>query len=140
MKLKKDCLIKAAQPTRIVKQLDRVVQSYKPISDHKHNVNNNSCLKLQLLFKIITLYSWLQKEFEEKKKAEGKKARDDKCKVMDMLFAAFEKHQYYNIKDLVKITNQPVVRKSYQLKICTVIYLSFLLDLSQGNSEGCLCV
>lgn len=27
-----------------------------------------------------------------------------------MLFAAFEKHQYYNIKDLVKITNQPVVR------------------------------
>lgn len=51
----------------------------------------------------------LQKEFEEKKKAEGKKARDDKGKVMDMLFAAFEKHQYYNIKDLVKITNQPVV-------------------------------
>nr|CAH0098520.1 unnamed protein product [Daphnia galeata] len=85
MKLKRDCLIKAAQPTRIVKQLDRVVQSYKPISDHKHN-----------------------KEFEEKKKAEGKKARDDKGKVMDMLFAAFEKHQYYNIKDLVKITNQPV--------------------------------
>jgi hypothetical protein len=59
---------------------------------------------------------------------------------MDMLFAAFEKHQYYNIKDLVKITNQPVVRKSYQLKICTVISFSFLLDLSQGNSEGCLCV
>lgn len=38
MKLKRDCLIKAAQPTRVVKQLDRVVQSYKPVSDHKHNV------------------------------------------------------------------------------------------------------
>lgn len=25
-----------------------------------------------------------------------------------MLYAAFEKHQYYNIKDLVKITRQPV--------------------------------
>lgn len=25
-----------------------------------------------------------------------------------MLFNAFEKHQYYNIKDLVKITNQPI--------------------------------
>lgn len=25
-----------------------------------------------------------------------------------MLFNAFEKHQYYNIKDLVKITKQPV--------------------------------
>lgn len=39
---------------------------------------------------------------------EGKKARDDKEAVLDMLFNAFEKHQYYNIKDLVKITNQPV--------------------------------
>lgn len=51
----------------------------------------------------------IQIEFEEKKKSEGKKARDDKDKVMDMLFAAFEKHQYYNIKDLVKITRQPIV-------------------------------
>lgn len=35
--------------------------------------------------------------------------RDDKNAVMDMLFAAFEKHQYYNIKDLVTITRQPIV-------------------------------
>lgn len=27
---------------------------------------------------------------------------------MDMLFNAFEKHQYYNIKDLVTLTNQPI--------------------------------
>lgn len=27
-----------------------------------------------------------------------------------MLFSAFEKHQYYNLKDLVDITKQPVVR------------------------------
>jgi len=51
----------------------------------------------------------LQIDFDERKKSEGKKARVEKEKVMDMLFAAFEKHQYYNIKDLVKITNQPVV-------------------------------
>lgn len=44
----------------------------------------------------------------EKKKAEGKKARDDKDAVLEMLFSAFEKHQYYNIKDLVKITKQPI--------------------------------
>lgn len=25
-----------------------------------------------------------------------------------MLFNAFEKHQYYNIKDLVEVTNQPI--------------------------------
>lgn len=28
---------------------------------------------------------------------------------MDMLFSAFEKHQYYNVKDLVRITKQPIV-------------------------------
>ena len=108
MKLKRDALIKASQPVRLVKQLDKVVPSYKPVSDHKHNVLNFkpfSCYKL-----IIIRFVLQQIEFEEKKKAEGKKARDDKDKVMDMLFAAFEKHQYYNIKDLVKITRQPIVR------------------------------
>uniref|UniRef100_A0A8C6SGM7 General transcription factor IIF subunit 2 n=1 Tax=Neogobius melanostomus TaxID=47308 RepID=A0A8C6SGM7_9GOBI len=32
----------------------------------------------------------------------------EKQQVLDMLFSAFEKHQYYNIKDLVDITKQPV--------------------------------
>ena len=49
-------------------------------------------------------------EFTQRKKSEGKKVRDDKEKVMNVLFAAFEKHQYYNIKDLAGITRQPVVR------------------------------
>lgn len=40
--------------------------------------------------------------------------RDNKDAVLDMLFAAFEKHQYYNIKDLVKITKQPIVSRLYQ--------------------------
>lgn len=52
----------------------------------------------------------LQREYERKKKEEGKRARADKQQVLDMLFSAFEKHQYYNIKDLVDITKQPVVR------------------------------
>ncbi|KAE8742095.1 hypothetical protein FOCC_FOCC012369 [Frankliniella occidentalis] len=85
MQLKLESFRKAAQPTRLVMQLDRVVQNYKPVSNHKYNI-----------------------EYEEKKKAEGKKARDDKDSVIEMLFAAFEKHQYYNIKDLVRITRQPV--------------------------------
>lgn len=85
MKLKLESIRKASLPVRKVQQLDRVVQNYKPVSDHKNNIM-----------------------YQEKKKAEGKKARDDKDAVLNMLFAAFEKHQYYNIKDLVKITNQPV--------------------------------
>ena len=52
---------------------------------------------------------WFQLQQAQKKKEETKRARDDKDKVMDMLFSAFEKHQYYNVRDLVKITKQPVV-------------------------------
>jgi len=85
MKLKLESIRKASLPTRKVKQLDRVINSYKPVSDHKNNI-----------------------EYMERKKAEGKKARDDKDAVLEMLFSAFEKHQYYNIKDLVKITKQPI--------------------------------
>ncbi|XP_067013798.1 general transcription factor IIF subunit 2 [Anabrus simplex] len=86
MKLKLESIRKASVPVRQVQQLERIVHNFKPVSDHKHNI-----------------------EYEEKKKAEGKKARDDKDAVLEMLFAAFEKHQYYNIKDLVKITRQPIV-------------------------------
>ncbi|XP_066260601.1 general transcription factor IIF subunit 2 [Euwallacea similis] len=85
MKLKLESIRKASLPARKVKQLDRVVQSFKPVSDHKNNI-----------------------EYMERKKMEGKKARDDKDAVLEMLFNAFEKHQYYNIKDLVKITKQPI--------------------------------
>ncbi|CAH0386332.1 unnamed protein product [Bemisia tabaci] len=84
MKLKVESIRKAMEPTRKVMRLDRVVQNYKPVSNHKNNI-----------------------EYMEKKKAEGKKARDDKESVMEMLFAAFEKHQFYNLKDLVQITKQP---------------------------------
>lgn len=85
MKLKAMSIRNASMPKRRVEQLDTVVTTFKPISDHKHNV-----------------------EYEKKKKSEGKKSRTDKNAVMDMLFNAFEKHQYYNIKDLVTITNQPI--------------------------------
>lgn len=58
-----------------------------------------------VIFNFIVGYSLfcLQIEYQEKKKAEGKKARDDKEAVLNVLFAAFEKHQYYNIKDLQKV-------------------------------------
>ncbi|KAF9804101.1 hypothetical protein SFRURICE_020529 [Spodoptera frugiperda] len=85
-KLKSESIRKASMPQRQVQQLDRIVQNFKPVSDHKHNI-----------------------DYIKKKSAEGKKARDDKDAVLNMLFAAFEKHQYYNIKDLQKITKQPIV-------------------------------
>uniref|UniRef100_A0A9J7ZUQ1 TFIIF beta subunit HTH domain-containing protein n=1 Tax=Cyprinus carpio carpio TaxID=630221 RepID=A0A9J7ZUQ1_CYPCA len=51
----------------------------------------------------------IQVEYEKRKKEEAKCARADKQKVLEVLFSAFEKHQYYNIRDLVDITKQPLV-------------------------------
>ncbi|XP_072936861.1 general transcription factor IIF subunit 2 [Epargyreus clarus] len=96
-KLKSESIRKALKPQRQVQHLDKIVQNFKPVSDHKYNI-----------------------EYQEKKKAEGKKARDDKDAVLNVLFAAFEKHQYYNIKDLQKITKQPIVYLKEILKeVCT---------------------
>ncbi|KAK8377615.1 hypothetical protein O3P69_013927 [Scylla paramamosain] len=82
---KKAAALIASQPHRKAEFISRPVQSYKPKNRHKVHI-----------------------EMDERRKAEGKKARDDKDKVMEMLFAAFEKHQYYNIKDLQKLTRQPI--------------------------------
>merc|ERR1719320_1052265 len=53
---------------------------------------------------------------ERQKKAEGKKMRDDKEKVQEILFALFEKHQFYNIKDLAQETRQPMAYLKQILK------------------------
>lgn len=52
---------------------------------------------------------FFQLQAEKTKKEETKRSRLDPDKVQELLFAAFEKHQYYNVKDLVRITQQPVV-------------------------------
>ncbi|XP_034049040.1 general transcription factor IIF subunit 2 isoform X2 [Thalassophryne amazonica] len=86
MKLKKLQIEESSKPVRLSLQLDKAVTSnYKPVANHAYNL-----------------------EYERKKKEEGKRSRAAKQQVLDMLFSAFEKHQYYNIKDLVDITKQPV--------------------------------
>ncbi|MCL4152289.1 UNVERIFIED_CONTAM: hypothetical protein GTU68_036381, partial [Idotea baltica] len=85
LRLKREAVAKALIPHRQSKKINNPVPVYKPVSDHPEN-------------KITQL----------RKQAEGKKSRDDWEKVQEMLFAAFEKHQYYNIKDLQKVTRQPI--------------------------------
>ncbi len=85
MNLKKDSIRRAIEPQRMAKQIVRPVNTYKPVANHAAN-----------------------KAYEFARKNAGKKSRDDKEAVMEKLFALFEKHQYYNIKDLVRATNQPV--------------------------------
>ncbi|KAM8763365.1 general transcription factor IIF subunit 2-like isoform X1 [Acanthopagrus latus] len=87
MRLKRLQIEESSKPVRLSQQLQSpVTNNYKPVANHTYNL-----------------------EYERKKKEEGKRARADKQQVLDMLFSAFEKHQYYNIKDLVDITKQPVI-------------------------------
>nr|XP_033805311.1 general transcription factor IIF subunit 2 [Geotrypetes seraphini] len=87
MKLKRQQIEESSKPARQILSLDKVVTTnYKPVANHQYNI-----------------------DYERKKKEDGKRARADKQQVLDMLFSAFEKHQYYNIKDLVDITKQPVI-------------------------------
>ncbi|VDP83574.1 unnamed protein product [Echinostoma caproni] len=68
-----------------VRLLDAPVRNYKPVSNHINNI-----------------------EYEARKKAEGKNLRREKEDVMQDLFKAFERHQYYTIRDLVLLTKQPL--------------------------------
>ncbi|XP_068428492.1 general transcription factor IIF subunit 2-like isoform X2 [Clinocottus analis] len=86
MRLKKLQLKESAKPQRFSQQLEKAVTTiFKPVANHDFNL-----------------------EHEKKKKTDGKMVRAERQIVLDMLFSAFEKHQYYNIKDLVDITKQPV--------------------------------
>lgn len=97
LKLKKLQMESVQKPKREIQQLTGVVNTYKPISDHLSNIAHNKKLK-----------------------EEGKRIRQDKEQVMDKLFNIFEKHQYYNISDLVRLTNQPITYLKEILKeICT---------------------
>ncbi|CAF89231.1 unnamed protein product, partial [Tetraodon nigroviridis] len=104
---------------RLSQQLDKAITTvFKPVSNHNFNVRSreeesgsmpwppvrqvHSCTLL--VFHLIVF----QIAYEKKKKSEGKMVRAERQAVLDMLFSAFEKHQHYNIKELVDITKQPV--------------------------------
>ncbi|XP_065841275.1 general transcription factor IIF subunit 2-like [Oscarella lobularis] len=84
MSMKKRRIEASAQSKDIVKQLERPVRTFAPKSRHEEDILH-----------------------EEKKKTEGKRAREDKRAVMDILFKCFERHQYYSFKDLLRLTDQP---------------------------------
>ena len=64
----------------------------------------------------LTASFCFQIKHEKKKKEDGKRAREDEDVVKALLFNAFERHQYYNLKDLISITKQPVVRIAYEIQ------------------------
>jgi len=83
MKMKISEIQKVNQPEKTVKQMDKAVVKYKPIAQHVEAVQ------------------------AQKQKKEGKNVRLEKQQLMELIFHAFEKHQYYKLVDLARITAQP---------------------------------
>merc|ERR1712168_64176 len=97
MELKKKAIEKACKPDRQAKQLKEVVKTFKPVNDHQVDL-----------------------EPEKKRKEDRKRVRGERADVLSDIFAAFEKRQYYSLKDLVGITQQPVVHlKAILRDVCT---------------------
>ncbi|CAH8587845.1 unnamed protein product [Schistosoma turkestanicum] len=93
MMLKAQQLKAKNRPRHEVCLLYEPVRNYKPVSNHVNNI-----------------------EYENRKKAEGKNLRREKEDVLQDLFKAFERHQYYSIKDLVVLTKQPLAYLTEILK------------------------
>ena len=88
MKMKQEQIKKALAPTRTAQLYDKVVNNFKPTM-------NNNILKRK-------------GRGEEKAVKPEKRLREDKDVVTERVLAAFEKHQYYALNDLVEITQQPI--------------------------------
>ena len=68
--------------------------------------------------------------------------RAERQVVLDMCFSAFEKHQYYNIKDLVDITKQPVVSSTNTHKQTTPAHYApcFVKFEQIAHNKACMPV
>lgn len=76
MKLKFESIKKASVPQRQVQQLDRVVQNFKPVSDHKHNVS----VVVPDFIDMVELTFHTQQYFTDRvcRKEEGRRKEDER--------------------------------------------------------------
>uniref|UniRef100_A0A0N5AZ69 General transcription factor IIF subunit 2 n=1 Tax=Syphacia muris TaxID=451379 RepID=A0A0N5AZ69_9BILA len=84
LKMKINQIERSSQPKRHVKQIDKAEVKFKPVAIHAESLAR-----------------------EKQKKEGAKTVRADKDLVRQAIFHAFEKHQYYRLVDLQKLTNQP---------------------------------
>lgn len=95
MKMKMKDIEKALKPKRKAILMTEAIQSFRPNSEH------------------VSSYE------PEKKRSADKRVRSEREVVLDTIFSAFEKHQYYTLKDLIGITQQPVTHlKSILRDVC----------------------
>ncbi|KAI1702156.1 transcription initiation factor IIF, beta subunit domain-containing protein [Ditylenchus destructor] len=84
MKMKIKQIEKVSQPKQLIQTMDKAVVKFKPTATHNEHL------------------------IKEKAKKDGAKTvRGDRDVVTQAIFRAFEKHQYYRLTDLQKLTSQP---------------------------------
>lgn len=71
----------------------------------------------------------------KKKKEAGKRAKDSREVVLDLIFTAFQQHEYYNFKDLVQKTQQPVVSGYTTIQFLPITSLLPPPVISERNSK-----
>ncbi|KAM8713634.1 hypothetical protein ACLKA7_013885 [Drosophila subpalustris] len=76
--------LKSIKQQRTAEPLNNIVKNFKPVSSHIHN-----------------------REDSKRKKDAGCRSLSKEA-IMELLFQAFEKHQYYSLKDLAFITKQSI--------------------------------
>ncbi|CAD5223957.1 unnamed protein product [Bursaphelenchus okinawaensis] len=84
MRMKIKQIQKISQPKHTVKQMDKAVVKFKPTSYHQEHMAKDRA-----------------------KKDNVRSVRVERDIVLKELFQAFEKHQYYRLSDLQRITQQP---------------------------------
>lgn len=107
MKWKRGKFEQENTPDMQIIQIDAVVQNFRPRANN--DINN-----------------------KKSKNDEGKNFRADKEQVTEQLFSIFQKHQYYKLPDLVKLTKQPV---GYLKEILKEICDFNLSGLHKGTYE-----
>lgn len=135
--MKRAHLQAAHNPQRTAQTTDVKLQPFKPIDMHPADVHillssDPLYFSYTILYNVhhnMCALSPEQVEHEIRKKEEGRRIRAEPEEVRQKLFAAFEKHQYYNIKDLADVTGQPVVHTSY-LYLFFFLFLEYILYTS----------
>ena len=96
-----------------MKQIEKAAVKFKPVAVHAESVNLLPAVPYTLVF--FMFFVLFQAAREKLKKMGMKSVRADKDKVRNLLFEAFEKHQYYRLFDLANLTQQPPVSLSVSL-------------------------
>jgi len=84
MSMKRKHIELSQEPNRKTRLISRQTKLFKPKANHAENV-----------------------EYIKRKKMAGKRIRSSEDSVLDMMFDAFEKHQYISMASLESITHQP---------------------------------